>query len=71
MARLITCDLCKAIIPNEDSLYSLTCEIETAIYNKDKKPAFNYDVCHSCAERLYNELDYARRWLNYGHDDYL
>jgi hypothetical protein len=65
MARLIACDLCKQIIPNENSLYSLTCKIETAVYNKGKKPAFNYDICHSCAERLYNELDYARRWLNY------
>ena len=65
MARLIACDLCKQIIPNENSLYSLTCEIKTATYNKSKKPAFNYDICHSCAERLYNELDYARRWLNY------
>ena len=64
MARLIACDLCKQIIPNENNLYSLTCEIETA-YNKGKKPAFNYDVCYSCAERLYNELDYARKWLNY------
>lgn len=71
MARLITCDLCKTIIPNEDSLYSLTCEIETAIYNKNKKPAFNYDVCPSCAEKLYGELKYLKRWLNYGYDNNL
>ena len=71
MARLIACDLCKQIIPNENSLYSLTCEIKTAIYNKDKMPAFNYEICPSCAERLYGELKYLKEWLNYGHNDYL
>ena len=65
MARLITCDMCKQIIPNENSLYSLTCEIKTAVYNKGMKPTFNYELCRNCAEELYSELEYLKRWLNY------
>ena len=60
MARLIVCDFCNTVIPNEGSLYRLTCEIPEAIYNKGMKPAFKYEICRNCAEELYTELDFIK-----------